>query len=558
MYRTTIDLLNRVEALVNDHGEFFAATREWYGDAALANQAVRLLLARSSTGARIALAVNGQQLAGEAVTVAPDARALRWVLAPVLLIVGDNDVTVSVEPRSGRNLYLRSGTVSQEGALPEQILAMNRHQPVGTAYLALAGSRIAAFDGDVWKVQPGGGVTLRLRLQARAPVTLVLSLLNETVKPKEVFDSLKEVVKRVRTIREQLAEERDRVGRSEPDRIARLERNIADLDTYLQLHTLQIEPALRGADTDTLQGIIARTGDPDRLVEDNRPYTKPRRVPHAVPEGPAPAPGRPRAPRPEKEPASSSSGLSCLAGVVGVLLVLGGIGYATWSVAKIQIAALQGETGAQRTAHVEISSLAEGQTVAPNAPLQVWVLAVNPTGVESVALTVETAGGASVVGVPDPQRITFPPGTKEPGSSVFIVNVGPLRGANGTLTLTATMVTHDGKTITDRRTVTVGGAAEDLQWEIIPKQPRPTDLLVTVVVRMVNARPGAKIGYTLRGTDFYTQPVAGAPSLVVGEDGTVRFTVPCSVDGVIDKIEAWIEGTTVRRTTQYEFRSVGR
>src|SRR4051812_3237212 len=114
MFRPTTDLLNRVAALVEEHRGFFAAVREWYADAALANQAVRVLLARASTGARVAVAVNGQPLAGDAVAVPPGTRSVRWVLPAPPAGVGENEVAVATDP-GGRKLYLRSAAASQDG-----------------------------------------------------------------------------------------------------------------------------------------------------------------------------------------------------------------------------------------------------------------------------------------------------------------------------------------------------------------------------------------------------------------------------------------------------------
>jgi hypothetical protein len=39
----------------------------------------------------------------------------------------------------------------------------------------------------------------------------------------------------------------------------------------------------------------------------------------------------------------------------------------------------------------------------------------------------------------------------------------------------------------------------------------------------------------------------------VGPDGTVRFEVPGAAPGVKDEINAWIEGTPVRRQWSYVF-----
>src|SRR5205807_2458323 len=136
-------------------------------------------------------------------------------------------------------------------------------------------------------------------------------------------------------------------------------------------------------DSGTMQEVIARTGDPDRLVEGSPVPTarepKPRRGLRGTATPAEPRPGRPRpAPKSEPEPRSSSA-VSCLAALGGIVLVLAGLGYGTWSILRPE----------PRPPQVEISSLTDGQAVVPGAPLQVWVLAVDPAGVESVALAVE-------------------------------------------------------------------------------------------------------------------------------------------------------------------------
>ncbi len=339
MFRPTTDLLNRVAALVEEHRDFFAAVREWYSDVSLANQAVRVLLARASTGARVAVAVNGQHLAGDAVAVTPGAQSVRWVLPAPPVGAGENEVAVVTDP-GGRKLYLRSAAASQEGGLSAQVVELTRRQPAPTAYLAVGAAHDARFDGDVWSVQPGGRVAFRLRLKTPAPVAFVLTLLNEELTPGAVFDLLDGVAGKVREVRRRLADERARV-RSDPARAARLDGDLADLDAYLLLHARQVEPALRG---------------PRRRDDARR--DRPHRGPGPGGRGragrarPRPA-GRPRAPSrsgrrattaraprarahgPPPRPGAAARSAACRAcRCWSAALIAGGLGYAGWSLVR--------------------------------------------------------------------------------------------------------------------------------------------------------------------------------------------------------------------------------
>lgn len=341
MFRPTTDLLNRVAALVEEHREFFAAVREWYADVSLANQAVRVLLARASTGARVAVAVNGQHLAGDAVPVTPGTQSVRWVLPMPPVGVGENEVAVVTDP-GGRRLYLRSAAASQDGGLSVQVVELTRRSPEPSAHLAVGAAHDARFDGDVWAVQPGGRVAFRLRLMTRSPVAFVLTLLNEEVTPAAVFDLLKGVAEKVQEVRRRLADERAKL-RNDPARAARLDGDLADLDAYLHLHARQVEPAFRGPDGATMRDVIARTGDPGRVVEgapvepDPRPRARPVEPPRDDRRrGDRPRrPDRPRATRPPRpEGRGAVSGLSCLAVLAGGALVAAGLGYAGWSLVR--------------------------------------------------------------------------------------------------------------------------------------------------------------------------------------------------------------------------------
>lgn len=372
MYRPTTDLLNRVAALVEEHREFFTAVREWYADVSLANQAARVLLARASTGARVAVSVNGQQL-GEAAAVTAGTQSVRWVLPAPPVAVGDNEIVAAADPR-GRRLYLRSAAASQDGGLSVQVVELNRRTPAPTAHLAVGTSHDARFDGDVWSVLPGGRVAFRLRLATREPVVFVLTLLNEEVTAGAVFDLLKGVAEKVHEVRRRLADARAQV-RKDPARAARLDGDLADLDSYLLLHARQVEPAFRGPDGATLRDVIDRTGDPDRLVmgESAEPVpqapARQRVRPVEPPRGDRRRDDRlrrpdrpPRPPRPEGR--GAISGLSCLSFLVGSVLVAAGLGYAVWCLVRPT-----GDVNDEITARVRAAG---GNLTGPAAVSLIW------------------------------------------------------------------------------------------------------------------------------------------------------------------------------------------
>jgi hypothetical protein len=218
-------------------------------------------------------------------------------------------------------------------------------------------------------------------------------------------------------------------------------------------------------------------------------------------------------------------------------LVLGGLGYAAWVYLVPKPA-------------VRIDSPVEGQTLAAGMPLQVWVSGEDFMGVESLTLSVDAASSNLVEGAPVPERFTFPAGTPETGTKVFTLKLKPDAAREAkTITLTATMKHWQGQTTTTTRVLKVGGTERSLVHEVNPTNPKPMQK-VQVIVHAVNVPPGTRVAYSVEGTDGYRQ----RETLEVGRDGTIRYEVPGSFDGVVDTLTAEIEGTGVRSSVPYEFR----
>src|ERR1051326_553361 len=154
MIRETIDLIERVQTILGTNNEYFDAVKEWYSNVRLAQKAIRLMIIRRRSGARVFLTVNGQLLAADAVTVTPQARHITWVLGSGLLADGVNNVIISLDSASKASLYLQSVTAYQEHGLPRQVLDLSVAGPTGnpcpapTEFVEAHHPRRGAFPGQ--------------------------------------------------------------------------------------------------------------------------------------------------------------------------------------------------------------------------------------------------------------------------------------------------------------------------------------------------------------------------------------------------------------------------
>ncbi|HVS34446.1 MAG TPA: hypothetical protein VMS17_02625 [Gemmataceae bacterium] len=527
----TIGLIQRVQTILGVRSDFLDAVCQWYGDVRLARKVVKLL-ARRRRGGRVSLTVNGCQLAADAANVTPQARHVTWQLGAGVFAAGDNEIVVYVEKADGRPLLVRAVQVLQEGVLPWQTVDLAAKNPKPTPHLRLATCAGERRRHEGWELSTGAYVTCRLQLPAALPVTFTLALPGDEA---DWFDDFKDVIDDIEDrVKEKLNDmlgEQQRVARTDPNGARRLETKIADLTAYLKLQKMQIEPALCGGGDRTLQEVIARTGDPDKLVDR---WTPPVTAELAAPPRPAPPPPVP-APYRSAPPRAARGGCAgaFLKLLVVVGLIVGGLAYGVWNYLLPKSVA-------------RFDSLTEGQTVAAGAPLQVWLSGQDLVGVKSLSLAVESGG--DLVEAPPGPAITFPSGTTDTGTQVFTLTLKPYQGSEQSITLVASLTTVWGNTATARRIIKVGGTQPSLVYEINPPNPKPGQG-VEVVIHAVNTAPGALVSYTLLGTDGY--PLQG--TLPVGPNGTVRYDVLGGAAGVRDDLDAHVEGTSVSQKSSYHF-----
>jgi hypothetical protein len=359
MYPLTTELLQRVGALMPDARDYFRAVKKWYGDSQLAFRAVRALVARSSAAAKVDLLVNDRQIAGGGLSVHAQSKELNWTLEPKMLREGRNRIVVSVDPHSEAKLFLKQATVEQERDIGTHAVDLTQFQPAGTHRFALDPSLEAKFDGDVWRIPPGGHLSFRLEIERAAPVAFSLTVLQEK---GDLSGVLKEIRKKVKETRQQLEDQRASVERTNPKRAEELTNQIADLTDYLRLHSAQIEPAFTGGDDGTLAEVIARVGNPDQwIAESHPPVDLIPEIPKAkLEQAPAPQPQPPirtiqptprREPPPRRDPVRMATSAATTAAPVvaapglgagatvlllfgGAILMLVGLGYAGVSLVK--------------------------------------------------------------------------------------------------------------------------------------------------------------------------------------------------------------------------------
>ncbi len=300
----TIDLILRVKSLVGARDDFFDAVCGWYENAQRYGGLARKLLARCSARPRASLLVNGR-LVGEAIIVPPEARHVSWAVPAGVLVRGDNDVTVYRERGPGPKLPVRAATAAQELGLPWQNLDLSVAEPAPTKHLWLEEVARARHAGDCWPIKEDGFLSLRLRLAETNPVAFSIRLAGAPEGDLDLDDLLEDVLERVQAKLQELEEERGRLEQVNPTRAARLAEEVQVLGAYAYLHRAQIQPAFRNGDGTTRKEVIARTGDPDRLVRDALAWAPVLVAPPA----PAAPPAAPRAPAAPAAPAAGAGWL---------------------------------------------------------------------------------------------------------------------------------------------------------------------------------------------------------------------------------------------------------
>lgn len=569
----TIDLLERVKDLLGIRPAFFDAVYKWYKDVKLSCKVARLFLKNEHGEVRVSITVNGHLLPGESVLVTPQAKAITWHLPASMILAGRNEIAVLVDRSSAAALRVHSASAQQENGLPQQFLDLSVREPANSPYLELVVQRDAVHRGKFWAVKKGGYLIFQVRIPDGGAITFSLGLPQDDAADwlNDLQEVLDEVLERARDRRRQLEDQARHAEHSDPERARRWRDDVRDLDDYIRLHERQIEPAFMGPEDGTLDEVIARSGDPDKMIgrEPLRPTASPPPVPadiltaEIVPPpaagaapgaafpSPPPLPAQPvpaGVPRPRRGPRPQPRGLSCMGLMfIVVLLAISAlvILYLTNDSVREQVQQWVAQLSGNATT-IRIETPSEGQNVAPGMALQVAVSANDPAGVSSLKLSVKEGSNLVQTG-PTPDSYNLPAGTKQADTKVFTLNLKK-EVAGDRLVVQVTAVNANGKTTTATRTVRVGGKEQDLVYEINPPDPAPAQG-VNVTVHALNTAAGTKLSYTVKGTDGYFKQA----TVPVGQDGTIRFHVPGSFAGVVDEIEVRIDGTGLVRRASYIF-----
>jgi hypothetical protein len=333
MAQQVIELIQRVKTIVGVRGDFFDTVWKWYKDVNLARKLALLLLKQDLAGARVSITVNGQQLASEAITVTPQAHHLIWTLPSQVLTVGQNEIAVSLESTPGPPLCLQTASAAQERGIPRQMLDLSAAKPARARHLIFVSSRDALYQGSCWALKKGGYLTFGLSLEEASPVVFTLGLGGETAGGwgDELEDVLEDVLERVHEKIRRLEEEKRQAEKAGRQPSEKMKKDLEDLEAYSYLHKNQVLPAFRSADDGTLKEVIARTGDPNVLIQEVREAVTVRPL--------APSGGRPERRPPVRATVRQgrrSSGGSCLGVLVVLVLIAVPAGYLAWQKPSVQ------------------------------------------------------------------------------------------------------------------------------------------------------------------------------------------------------------------------------
>jgi len=516
MHSKVASLIQRVKSLVGTHRQFFDAVCEWYGNAQLAAKFARVLLAKHSTGARVSLVVNGHLLAGNTIEVAAGARFVSWVLPANALVGGINEIGLYRADTAGPPMYVQAATVFADSGLPKQTLDLKSARPEPTPQVELGRNTDATHRGDCWAIPKRSTLALQLKLREFTPVTLQVELYQDRSGLDFFKHILEDAIKDVLTRRLALDDRLRQLRGVRSNEAVQIEQQVRDLDAYARLHQRQISQAFQADDQSTLIDVIAKTGSPEQLIQiAEQPLTvvpaQPQPVLTVVPANPQPVltvqpvspRPRPSAPQPSSRPRPTPRKGSCLGTMfklfVAFTLLAGGVGFWAWEqYVNVPDPTIQPE--------LRIDSPVEGQIVGNLIPLQVWVSGQDTNGVKSLALAVQGDGADLVQGLPQPAQatFTFPSLAKHSGTKVFTLNLRQGAVPNvRTITLVATMVTKNGNTLTTTRNVRIGGNEMGMMFRLNPAEPSMFQP-VRASVYVVNARPGASVAYSVKGTDGYS------------------------------------------------------
>jgi hypothetical protein len=355
---SALDVLQRLEYLLEDKRPWFDAVRQWYAKSNLPRRVIADLLRRDASAEQVVVLVNHESLRGPSQVTDARGRRITWLLPSNLLKPGDNAVVVQVVREAPGSLPVRAASIEQDYLIPWQTVGLSVPRPAPTGHLGLTGADHATHQGRHWSVDRGGILQFTLRLEYAAPVNFTLQLDEGSAGIwlrlwRDVEDEIRKVVTdAVKDKLWQIKDQLEEAWRQRDPRSQMLQDDLQALEAYLRLDRIQLRPAFRGPEDTTLEEIINRTGNPDALIRDlfrggsampaEEPpmvLPAPRRPPptsyEPAPVRPLPTPGGPP-PMPRPRGGSSGTGLGCCLGILVVLAALGVAGYFAWREGSIE------------------------------------------------------------------------------------------------------------------------------------------------------------------------------------------------------------------------------
>jgi hypothetical protein len=323
----TIELIQRVRHIVADCNDWFDTAAAWYQDRVKPKKEMldRLFPRGKREETRPVLAINGQGLDGRREDEG-DCRVHVWHVPARLLAAGGNELVFQVDHSRGGTDQLAAVEV-EAAQLTGDDSARPAPRPTPGWSLAVRLGHGLRLPEDRWTVQTqGAAARVKLNL-AEVPADFIVTVVaaQGVNRLLALIKLLKDVWNRVQEVRSRLLKLRETLSRADAQFQA-IERDLEDLDAYLRIHRVQLEPAFEGPLEGTLDDVI--NGPPKvqpALMAAREPKYDPEPVRELPQARPAPPPRIEQPPRPAPRPRPrSKSGAGCLGALVALAVVVGG------------------------------------------------------------------------------------------------------------------------------------------------------------------------------------------------------------------------------------------
>lgn len=161
MFEKAIQVIQKIQGIINDYHEYFDTLIEWYKDAKLTVKVARLLLHKDEGWPKMIATVNGFRVERSR-NHENWQYVASWRLPQGILNQGQNDISIRIADRSGAQARLIEAGVFQEEGMGRQVVSFTGREPTAAHQFSLNCSRGAKRGEHCWTVVDDGMLDFNL------------------------------------------------------------------------------------------------------------------------------------------------------------------------------------------------------------------------------------------------------------------------------------------------------------------------------------------------------------------------------------------------------------